>query len=110
MFKSIHKYLRARNIRSIRIMKWTERFIPIIQEENTIANPGIDITDLIEQAAYLRAVAWVDLQSDLARIRKDELSLIRVSKLADLPQEVINELEVAISQTKRERLERLFHV
>lgn len=110
ILKTIRKYIRARNIRSIRIMKWTERFIPIIQEENPIANPGIDITDLIEQAAYLRAVSWVDLQSDLARIRKSELIFTRMIKLSNLPQDIVEVAEKLIEQKKRERLERLFHV
>lgn len=110
MFKTIRKHLRARRIRSIRIMKWTELFIPVIQEEISITNPGMDITDLIEQAAYLRAISWVDLQSDLAKIRKSELVFTRMVRLSDLPQEIVEVAEKLIEEKKRERLERLFHV
>lgn len=104
MFRTIRKHIRARHIRSIRIMKWTDFLIPVIQEESC----GIFAPDEIEQLAYFRAVSTVDLLSTLARIRKDELILTRISKLADLPQECKQELERAIEQMKRERLERIF--
>lgn len=110
MFKTIRKHLRARRIRSIRIMKWTEHFIPIIQEEIPITNTGTDIIEIIEQAAYLRAVSWVELQSDLAKIRKSELVFTRLVRLSDLPQEIVEVAEELIEEKKRERLERLFHV
>lgn len=106
IFKSIRKYLRARHIRSICIMKWTDQFIPIIQEEiYPLSDP-----DTIEQLAYLRAVSLVNLLSDLAKIRKDELILTRISRWPNLPQDAKDELEKVIEQCKRERLERLFHV
>lgn len=104
MFKTIRRHLRARNIRSIRIIKWTEQFIPVIQEEMyPLSDP-----DTIEQLAYLRAVSLVDLLSDLAKIRKSELILIRMLSVPNLPQEVIDGTRKIIEQMKRERLERLF--
>lgn len=106
MFRTIRKYLRARRVRSIRIMKWTEQFIPIIQEEiYPLSDP-----DTIEQLAYLRAVSLVNLLSDLAKMRKSELVLVRMLKIPNLPQEVIDGTNKIIEQMKRKRLERLFHV
>lgn len=98
MFKTIRKHLRARSIRSIRIMKWTELFIPVIRDENPTSNPDIDITEIIEQAAYLRAVSWVELQSDLAKIRKSELIFTRMVRLSDLPQEIVEVAERLIEE------------
>lgn len=86
------------------LWKWTDFLIPIIQEESC----GIYTLDEIEQLAYFQAKSTVDLLSALARIRKDELILTRISKLADLPQECRQELEQAIEQIKRKRLERIF--
>lgn len=106
MIHKLRTYLRARRIRSIRIKNWKEQFIPIIQEE---IYPDTD-PNTIEQLAYLRAKSWVDLQSDLARIRKSELIFTRMIKLSDLPQEIVEVAEKLIEQKKRERLERLFHV
>lgn len=106
MLKTIRRHLRARNIRSIRIIKWTEQFIPVIQEEMyPLSDP-----DTIEQLAYLRAVSFVDLLYDLAKMRKSELSLIRMLSVPNLPQEVIDGTRKIIEQMKRERLERLFRV
>lgn len=104
MFKTVRKHIRAYRIRSIRIMKWTDFLVPVIQEENG----NIYTPDEIEQLAYFRAVSTVDLLSTLARIRKDELILTRISRLPDLSQECRQELEQAIEQMKRERLERIF--
>lgn len=106
MFKTIRKHLRARHIRSIRVMKWTDQFIPIIQEEMyPLSDP-----DTIEQLAYFRAVSLVDLLSDLAKMRKSELILIRMLRVPNLPQEVIDGTKKIIERMKRKRLERLFHV
>lgn len=104
MFRTIRKHIRARHIRSIRIMKWTDFLVPVIQEESC----GIYTPDEIEQLAYFRAKSTVNLLSTLAKIRKDELILTRISKLSDLSQECRQELDQAIEQMKRERLERIF--
>lgn len=106
MFKTIRRHLRARRIRSIRIVKWTEQFIPVIQEKMyPLSDP-----DTIEQLAYLRAVSLVDLLSDLAKMRKSELALVRMLSVPNLPQEVIDGTKKVIERMKRKRLERLFHV
>lgn len=84
------------------IRKHTDFLIPVIQEESCC-----DLTpDEIERLAYFRAVSTVNLLSTLARIRKDELILTRISKLSDLSQECRQELEQAIEQMKCERLEK----
>jgi hypothetical protein len=107
MLRTVRKYFRARNIRSIRIMRWTEQFIPLIQEE---LHPYSVDSDIIEQAAYIRANSLVHLLSDLVRLHKEELAFLRVSRQLDIPDEMRERVIKMSNDLRDKRIERLFNV